>query len=70
MSQKRTTTYACDHCGNEVARKRDLRRLTVHDSPRKVTLYFDVCQPCEGLFVDLVAAWLPEEENAEGLRRG
>lgn len=69
MSQRRFTQYICDHCGKEQEKKRDLRRLSVHDSPWKEQVSFDVCDACEGLFLAALAPYLPDDQDEAVLRR-
>lgn len=70
MSQKRTTTYTCDHCGKDQSRKGDLRRFSVIQGPNWArSVSFDVCAACEVLLIAAVAEYLPDGETPNDLSR-
>ncbi len=52
--QRRTTTYTCDRCGKDVAKRGDLVRFAVragdYRSDRNVA--FDLCEQCEVQLID------------------
>ena len=70
MSQKRTTTYTCDHCKKDVPVKRELRRFTLTQTTGTWDgVAFDVCGKCEAELLDYVRGFMPEGEDLDALRR-
>ena len=71
MSQKRTTTYTCDKCDKDVAKRGDLRRFRLSiTGPRWVDgVSFDLCEPCESALISLMADYVPDGEDPNELAR-
>lgn len=69
MSQKRVTYYTCDKCGSDVGRKRELRRFAVETRQPYNAVSFDLCGDCEGGFLSVLAAYVPDGQNPNDLSR-
>lgn len=73
MARTTTTTYSCDYCRKEVARK-ELYRFRVSSS--KLSGYdgfyadaFDLCEKCEAAFIDGLVDVISDEDRQSLGRR-